>query len=32
LGDYKYYDMDVTIDAVLKLVEKELAGKWLFFK
>jgi len=27
LGDYKYYDMDVTIDAVLKLVEKELAGK-----
>ncbi len=27
LGDYKYYDMDVTIDNSLKLVESELAGK-----
>ena len=27
LGDYRYYDMDVTIDNSLKLVEKELAGK-----
>jgi hypothetical protein len=23
--------MDTTIDLALKLVEKELAGKWLFF-
>jgi UDP-galactopyranose mutase len=27
LGEYKYYDMDKTIDSALKLVEKELAGK-----
>ena len=27
LGDYKYYDMDMTIDSALKFVEKELAGK-----
>lgn len=27
LGEYKYYDMDITINNALKLVEKELAGK-----
>ena len=27
LGEYKYYDMDTTIDNSLKIVEKELAGK-----
>ena len=26
LGEYKYYDMDTTIDSVLKMCEKELIG------
>ncbi len=26
LGEYKYYDMDATIDSVLKMCEKELMG------